>query len=208
MLEFHEYAERLASSAPTPGGGSAAALVGALAAALCAMVARIVAEGKVDAERAGTCRAIADEADRLRGELLISRDADERAFGQVVAAQRLPKATPEERAIREELLQQALVGAAAAPLEVARRASAVSALANATLNLRHAALASDVLCAAEFAAAALAASIANVRVNHLFLRDRALIDTNEGEIAELERESHHLLERVRSGVNEILLRRG
>ncbi|MBV8150267.1 MAG: cyclodeaminase/cyclohydrolase family protein [Candidatus Eremiobacteraeota bacterium] len=205
MLAFNEYMERLASSAPTPGGGSAAGLVAALGAALCAMVARIVAGGKVDAERAGTCRSIAGEADRLRNELLAKSGADEIAYGEVVAAMALPKATPEEKAIRDELLQQALTVAARIPLEIAQRAVAVVALADATLALENRNLISDVLCAGEFGGAALAASAANVRINHRYLRDATMVATQDGELAELERESQRLLARIRTHVNEVLL---
>jgi methenyltetrahydrofolate cyclohydrolase len=203
-LEFHAYAERLASSAPTPGGGSAAAVVGALGAALCAMVARITAEGTADQAKAASCAAIVEEADRLRRALLVERALDELAFGMVIAAMALPKETPEEKAIRTLALQDALASAAAAPLGVARRAAAVMALADLTLGLENRNLISDVRCAAEFAAACLAASAANVRINHAYLKDRALIDTQAGELAELEDSANRHAAHIREATDKIL----
>lgn len=203
-LEFHAYAERLASSAPTPGGGSAAALVGALGAALCAMVARICAEGKVDEDQARRCAAIVEEADRLRRALLVERALDELAYGMVVAAMALPKATPGEKAIRTLAVQEALGSAAAAPLGVARRAAAVLALAEVTLGLENRNLISDTRCAAEFGAACLAASAANVRINHAYMKDRALIATQAGELAELEDSASRHAEHIREATDKIL----
>jgi formiminotetrahydrofolate cyclodeaminase len=203
-LEFHAYAQRLASAAPTPGGGSAAALVGALGAALCAMVARITAEGKISEGQRRECEAVIDEADTLRRALLVERRLDEAAYGAVVAAMALPRAGEAEKAARTAAVQEALAGAAAAPLGVARRAAAVAALADVLLDLGSKNVISDVLCAAEFAAASLSASAANVRINHKFLKDQALVATQGGELAELERSMQTYVARIREVVAEAL----
>ena len=196
-LELHAWAERLASASPTPGGGSAAAVVGALGAALCAMVARITGAG-------AATDAIAEEADRLRRALLVERHLDEIAYGAVVAAMALPRSTAAEKSLRMHQLQEALVSAASAPLGVARRAAAVVALADATLALENENLISDVLCAAEFGAACLAASAANVRINHKYMKDRALANTQAGELAELEDSARAHVERIRNAAKAAL----
>ncbi|MGZ4387148.1 MAG: cyclodeaminase/cyclohydrolase family protein, partial [Gaiellaceae bacterium] len=98
-MSLAELGEVLASSAPTPGGGSASAVSGALASALVGMVARLTT-GEKFAERAGEMQAVAAEADRLRSELLSLADEDAAAFDQVMDAFRMPKETPEQQSAR------------------------------------------------------------------------------------------------------------
>src|SRR5438132_12285735 len=101
------FSDDLASDAPVPGGGSAAAYAGAMGAALAAMVARITAkkEGSSDSPD------FIGEMDRLRGELLRLVDADSAAYASVAEAMRLPRKTEEEKRARTERLQAALVTA-------------------------------------------------------------------------------------------------
>ena len=108
METLDAYLERLASSDAVPGGGSAAALTGAIAAALVAMVGRILTtpiEGFVS------------RADHLRSELNEARRRDEDAYAAVVAAQALPKRDAVESAARRRALEGALERAADAPLQ-------------------------------------------------------------------------------------------
>ncbi|HKU82381.1 MAG TPA: cyclodeaminase/cyclohydrolase family protein, partial [Candidatus Tumulicola sp.] len=104
MQTFDEYVHQLASSAPVPGGGSAAAIVAAAGAALVGMVARICAGNPKYAAHAALAQRLSAESDRLVAALKEARDRDERAFGAVVSAQALPKATPQERASRTSAL--------------------------------------------------------------------------------------------------------
>jgi formiminotetrahydrofolate cyclodeaminase len=185
-VEIEAYLETLASAAPTPGGGSAATIVGALGAALIAMVARITAENPSYAAHAAEARSIVADADTLRAGLGRARATDERAYGAVVVAMALTKATPEEKSARTARLQAALAGAAAAPLEVAELALEVVRLAQRADALGNRHLASDVACAAIFGRAALAASAQNVRINHAFLKDPELIAAQEAALHALE----------------------
>jgi formiminotetrahydrofolate cyclodeaminase len=174
-MEFEAYLDALASAYPTPGGGSAATLVGALAAALCAMVARITLGSPKLAPVHAAAAGVAADADGLRRQFVELRPHDEAAFQAVVAAQALPRATDAEKTERRERLQRALAGAAEAPLEAAGRASEAFALTARTAELRNANLMSDVDCALRFARAAFDASVANVEVNHRFITDAAVV---------------------------------
>jgi len=171
VLDFDAYLDRLASADPTPGGGSAAALTGALGAALVAMVARITA----GTASHPTAEAIATEADALRARLRAARPIDEAAYGAVVTAMALPKSTDALKGERTARLQAALAGAAAAPLALVELALELFRLAQRAAELRNAHLMSDVDCALRFARATLDASTANVEVNHRFLKDQTLI---------------------------------
>ena len=174
-MEFEAYLDALASAQPTPGGGSAATLAGALGAALCAMVGRITAAAPKHAAVHAAAAAVADDADDVRAAFLALRPDDEAAFRTVIVAQALPRATDDERTRRDAHVQAALVQAATVPLEVAALAAETFALIRRTAALHNVHLASDVACALHFARATLEAAGENVRVNHHYLRDAATV---------------------------------
>ncbi|MBD5634590.1 MAG: cyclodeaminase/cyclohydrolase family protein [Candidatus Eremiobacteraeota bacterium] len=184
-MQLEEYLDALASEAPTPGGGSAAAIVGAFAAALVAMVARITRRSASTSE----ADAVIVRADALRSEFVLARTEDEAAYARVVAAQALPKNTAAEKTLRTAALQSALAGAAEAPLRAAELAVRALRLTEEASALGNANLASDVACAKTFARASLSASAANVRINHAFLRDAELVRAQETRLRALEREA-------------------
>lgn len=186
-MDFEGYLDALASAEPTPGGGSAATLVGALAAALCAMVARITLGSPKLAAVHDEAAAIVTDADALRGEFVALRPVDEAAFGAVVSAQALPRADEAQKALRRAALQAALTAAAEAPLEAARLATAAFDLAARTAALRNANLMSDVDCAVRFARAAFDASVANVEVNHAYITDPGIVARQRERLATFER---------------------
>src|SRR5262245_1681289 len=95
-----DFLEALASGESTPGGGAAAALTGAMGAALVAMVCRLTLGRPRYAEVAPLMEESAAEADRLRGELLALADADAEAYQAFSAALALPQETDEQKAAR------------------------------------------------------------------------------------------------------------
>ena len=186
-MDFEAYLDALASSEPAPGGGSAATLVGALAAALCAMVARITLASAKLAPVHEEAAALAKDADDLRRQFVDQRPLDEAAFLAVVTAQALPRATDAEKDARRSALQSALVGAAEVPLETARLATDAFALTARTAELRNANVMSDVDCAMHFARATFDASAANVEINHLYIHDADTIATQRERLTTLAR---------------------
>ena len=172
-LSLGEFAERLASAEPTPGGGTASAVAGALAAALVAMVARTTIGKKKFADRQPAMEAIRDEADALRRNLLIQAEADARAFDAVLAAYRLPRGTPEEEARREAAIQDATRGAIATPLAVGGLARRVLDLARHVAADGNPSAASDAGVGGLLAAAALRGALLNVQINLAQLADTA-----------------------------------
>jgi len=193
---LESYLERLASSAPTPGGGSAATLVGAFAASLVAMVARITRDNRNYADKGTLADELIRDADQLRTKLSEARIADERAYRAVVDATTLPRLTPEQKSARTAVLQAALTGAAAAPLHAAELAVATLRVAEGAHALGNRHLESDVVCAAIFARAALEAAAANVRINHAFMKDLDVVREQEAELSALERAGAELYARV------------
>jgi len=170
------------------------------------MVAKITLASPRRAEHHALASQLADEADAARERLEEARAADEDAYGFVVSAMSLPKGTPEEKAARTEVLQRALVAAAQTPLTSAALAVSVLWLADRALALNNPALASDLGCAAEFAAAGIAAAAYNVRVNHAYIHDAAAVSSQTERLIELEAEGPIVLDRVRVGVSVALAR--
>jgi formiminotetrahydrofolate cyclodeaminase len=185
-LSLGEFCERLASADPTPGGGTASAVAGALAAALVAMVARTTIGKKRFADRQAAMEAIRDEADKLRGDLLAQAEADARAFEAVLVAYRLPKATPEEEARRAAAVQEAMRGAIAAPLAACRLARRVLELARQAAAEGNPNAASDAGVAGLLAAAAARGALLNVRTNLPQLADAGERERIEAQAAALE----------------------
>lgn len=170
-MSLTNFSEVLASGAPTPGGGSASALSGALAAGLAAMVARTTAASKKFADRAEQMNQVATEADQLRGEFLALVDEDARAFDQVMAAFRMPKETPEQQAARSQAIQQAYRAAVEPPMRVCTRSLRVLELAAQVAEQGNPSAASDAGVGALLAATALEGGALNVQINLGSIKD-------------------------------------
>jgi glutamate formiminotransferase/formiminotetrahydrofolate cyclodeaminase len=159
------FADALASSDPTPGGGSAAAAVGAFGAALIGMVARLTI-GRKGFEAVETRMATtAATADVERAALLELATRDAAAYDAVMAAFKLPKETDEEKATRKQAIRDATVGAADVPLEVAERTAALIPLAREVTADGNPNAASDGYSAGHLLHAAFRAAWANVQIN-------------------------------------------
>ncbi len=179
------YTDALASGAPAPGGGSAAALVGALGAALNSMVANFtVGREKFAAQEAQVQRLLA-ESEALRASLERLTQQDTEAYGQVAAAQKLPRDTEEQKAARREAMQEALKAAAEVPREAVRAAHRVIAVAAQLAEKGNPNLISDVGVAAKFGAAALECAALNVEINLAYIKDAGYVAAVRGEMAPL-----------------------
>lgn len=189
---LHVYLDSLASGQPTPGGGSAAALVGALGAALNSMVANFTVGREKYAAVEEEVRARLAESERLRAELQRLTQADTEAYGGVSAAYQLPRGTDEEKAARAAAIEEALKAAAQAPLAAARAAHAVLKVAASLVDKGNPNLITDVGVAAKFALAALECAVLNVEINLVSIRDQAYVNRVTEELKPLIRESEML----------------
>lgn len=172
-LRVRELVERLATKDPVPGGGSAAALAGAMGAALVRMVVELTL-GRAASESAEVVGDIGTAAAAWQSELLNLADLDANAYGAVARARRLPHGTELETQARDVQVAAAMREATRVPLEMMRAASAVLELAAelAPLGSRHAI--SDVGVGAALASAAVRGAALNVRINLPHLRDEEL----------------------------------
>jgi methenyltetrahydrofolate cyclohydrolase len=170
-LTVGELTERLASRDPVPGGGSAAALVGALAAALVRMVVELSTGRPEFASHQPTLDEVAGAADAARRELLDLADRDAAAFAGVIGARRLPRGTDAERAMRSERITAAVREATRIPLRTAEVAASVADLADRVASIGNRNAVSDAGVAAHLAAAATHGAALNVRINLPALAD-------------------------------------
>ncbi len=195
-MSLEKFTEVLASGAPTPGGGCASALSGALAASLAAMVARTTAGSKKFADRAEQMNEIATEAYRLRGEFLELVDEDARAFDQVMAAFRAPKETPEQQAARSEAILQAYKTAVEPPMKVCTRSLRVLELALQVAERGNPSAASDAGVGALLAATALEGGALNVQINLCAIKDEAFRADQEERVRVARSQGQALRDRV------------
>lgn len=163
----------MGSKEPTPGGGAAAAVAGAIGAALIAMVGRLTVgkPGSEDLEE--RMRALVERADTARSEFLALGDRDAEAFEVVMTAFRLPKGSDVETAARTDAIQRGLERAATVPLEIARRAVDLMELAEDATAMGNPNAASDGMTAAGMLLAAVTGARANVEINASSLKDEA-----------------------------------
>ena len=161
--------DTLAAATPTPGGGSAAALAGTLAAALVAMVARLTVGRKAYASVDAQAREILAEAERLRAELRQLVDEDAAAYEGVGRAYKIPKSDP----ARAEAIDAALAAAARPPAEVVKRGRRLLALAQTIEQIGNKNAVSDARVAGMLAKTAIDGATENVNANLAGMSDEA-----------------------------------
>jgi formiminotetrahydrofolate cyclodeaminase len=204
MESLESYLDRLASDAAVPGGGSAAAVSGAMAAALVAMVARIARRNPRNAANAEALDAIADHSDELRATLSEARSLDEAAYAAVVEAQAMPKDTADQQRDRRQALDDALARAAEEPLRSAQLNLELLTVAARLLEYPVDALTSDIGSAAELAAGALASCAYNVTVNHRYMKDAGIVALQREALTEIRTHADALLTQIRETVGSRL----
>jgi formiminotetrahydrofolate cyclodeaminase len=176
---MREWLDELASAAPAPGGGAAAAVQAAVGAALLEMVCNLTIGKPRYAAVADAMTAARVEAAAARAEALELADADTKAFSAVSEAYRLPR-DQEDRPAR---IQQALVGAAEVPLRTADLATRLIALAGRIRPDANRTVVSDVAVAAVSARAALESAVVNVEVNLALITDAGVRERLSGQLA-------------------------
>lgn len=166
-----KFLEDLASASPAPGGGSASALAGALAAALASMVCNVTLGKKKFADIAPEIEAIRPQAQQIQARLQTLMTEDIAAFNAVMAAYKMPKASSEEQATRQEAIQQAMKRASEVPLDVMRQALKVIKLAEALTEKGNPNAITDTGCAVHLAKAAIEGAALNIKINLASITD-------------------------------------
>lgn len=171
-MTLTEFAEETASESPAPGGGSIAAYMGALGAALSTMVANLSAHKPGWDDRWKEFSDYAERGHALMTRLLALVDEDTAAFNKIMAVFSMPKATPEEKAARAEALETATLYATEVPLRTMEASYEVFDYAEAMAREGNPASVSDAAVGALAARAAVVGALLNVRINAAGLKNR------------------------------------
>jgi formiminotetrahydrofolate cyclodeaminase len=190
------FLDELASNSPAPGGGSAAALAGAVGAALTSMVCRLTI-GKKKYERVEPeMKNILKKAEESRLFLTRMIDRDAEAFDKVMEAYGLPKETEDQKALRSAAIQGATKEAALVPLELMKHMIDVFALARTAAEKGNSNSVSDAGVSAVMLHAACESAALNVQINLVSITDTEFVGWRTDEIASLRRTSASNLEQV------------
>ncbi|MEW6662996.1 MAG: cyclodeaminase/cyclohydrolase family protein [Bacillota bacterium] len=197
-MKVADFLQELASDSPAPGGGSVAALAGSLGAALAEMVARLTKDSPEQTQE------IVAKAQALRARLAAAVQEDTEAFNKVMAAFKMPKATPEEKAARTEAIQRAFRGAVEVPLAVMEGCLDTLRLAKTVVDTGNPNALSDAGVAGLVAQTGVRGAYYNVLINLPSIKDAVYVEEVRAKIAHLVQETEGLAAGIHQSVVERL----
>jgi len=200
-LSVTEFLRETAASTPVPGGGSVAALSGALAAALAEMVAGLTVGRKGFEAAEPEMKSILQNAKALRIKLTADIQRDSEAYNRVLAAYSLPKTGEKEKTRRSRTIQAELKQAALVPLEVAQDALEILALAETAITRGNPNAITDGAVAAMLARTAGLAALYNVKINLSSIKDKDFVAETTSVVNRFEARIIDKEKQVLAGVN-------
>ncbi len=200
-LSLEGFVRETASESAAPGGGSVSAAMGAFGAALATMVANLSAHKRGWDDRWKEFSDVAEKGQAILNELLALVDEDTEAFNRIMDCFSMPKATPEEKAARDEALEQATLNAATVPLRTMEAALKALPLALEMAQKGNPASASDAGVAALAAVAGIRGAALNVRINAAGLKDKTPAEPLLSRAGEIVTEALALQDEVIAEVN-------
>ena len=203
-LTSKDFLTALASSAPAPGGGGGAAMAGALAAALASMVCNLTIGKEKFAAQECEVKALLQEAEQARQELLALVEDDAAVFNSFMACYKLPKTTDAEKAARTAAIRKGAKQAAEVPLAIARASFKVLQLADRLVIIGNPGVITDGACSALLARAALRCAEYNVRINLGLTKDEAYNEQVAAELNKLLKSAEELEEQALAATDKAL----
>ncbi|MCX6666873.1 MAG: glutamate formimidoyltransferase [Euryarchaeota archaeon] len=182
-----EFLSELASSSPAPGGGSVAALAGALGAALSSMVCNLTIGKEKYAEVQDEIKKVLKKSEALRNKLTILIDKDTEAFNEVMKAFKMPKETEEQRNKRSKAIQEGYKVAASVPLETARTCEEILDIALVVAKKGNQSSITDGAISAIMAKAGVESAILNVKINLGSIKDEKFVKKISEELEKIEK---------------------
>ena len=203
-LTVKEFLNKVAGSDPVPGGGSIAALNGAVASALAAMVANLTIGKKNYEEHEELMNHIASLALSEKDVFVADIARDSEAYDAVFACFKMPKATDEEKATRSAAIQEATRHAALIPMEVARKALEVMPVIADIARLGNRNAITDACVAMMAARSAVLGALLNVRINLGVLKDKEFVQELQAEADRIEQTACRKEKELLDAVNQDL----
>jgi len=203
-LSVTEFTLELSSKAPVPGGGGAAALVGALGAALGGMVANLTIGKPKYADVEDEIQELKVAAYRIQKDLLALIEKDAEVFAPLAGAYRMASGTDEEKAEKERVMQACLKQASLAPLEIMEKCAETLVLLERFAEKGSVLAVSDAGCGAALSKAALQAAWLNVRINIRIINDKEFASEVESKGLELLETSLPLADKIYNSVEDKL----
>ncbi|TEU08871.1 MAG: methenyltetrahydrofolate cyclohydrolase [Anaerolineales bacterium] len=197
-----EFLDALASKEPAPGGGSGAALGGALAAALVSMVCNLTIGKKGYEDVQEPMADLLRKSEAIRNELPQLLEADTQVYGKVMAAYRQPRKTPEQKRARNIAMQGALKEATEVPLSIAQRCAQVVELSLPAAEMGNQWAVSDAGVGVLLADASMRAALLNVYINLSSIKDKDYVQQTLAHVETITGGKDEFRERVLKIVRE------
>jgi glutamate formiminotransferase/formiminotetrahydrofolate cyclodeaminase len=201
---IREFVDEVSRDTPAPGGGSIAALAGAIGAALAAMVANLTAVKAEFAGRYGELDGLAVRAQGIKDLLLAVVDEDTQAFNGVMEALRMPKDTAEQKTARSAALQSGYKRATDVPLQTARHCRTALELCLAAVSIGNNAMITDAGVGALVSLAGVKGAAYNVRINLKSIKDVDYVRRTGDEIGRLVDESRKIADSVELEIERVI----
>lgn len=198
------FADEVSADTPAPGGGSVSALAGSLGAALAAMVANLTVGKKGYEGSWKDLDALALRAQEVKARLMAAVDEDTNAFNDVLAAQKLPKGTEEEKRARSAAIQAGYRSATLVPLATAKACLEAARVSETAAELGNRASVTDAGVGALLAAAGAEGAVLNVLINLGSIEDAGWVETVRSEAESLAAEARTVRDRTLAKVRETM----
>ena len=200
-MKLSSFISELASSSPAPGGGSVAALSGALGAALASMVCNLTVGKEKYLKFQNEIKEVLKKSESLRKDLTKLIDKDTQAFNDLMKAFKLPKETEKQMEVRSKAIQEGYKIAAGVPLETAETSQEILDLAKVVAEKGNQNSITDAAISAIMAKAGVDAAILNVKINLKSIKDENFVNNINAQLNELQKNTNEKTEEILKIVN-------
>lgn len=201
-LKVHEFVDEVSRESPAPGGGSIAALAGALGAALSSMVSNLSIGKRGTEQVEEQLKPVAEKAQEIKEALVKAIDADTNAFNAYMSARRLPAKTDEEKKNKAAAIQAGLKEAVMVPLNTAKKSAEVLILAEKAIELGNINSVTDAGVGAQIAYTGVKGGVYNVLINLKEIDDQDFVKEMITTCEKLDNDTFTYLQKISSKVNE------